>query len=375
MKKIAFSFFPLVFAGYYFFNNNNSLPNNKGISEKQYDGPFVLYGNKEIFIKYIFEKDGMKAGRTDSVALSDKAGLTLNVATDEPGKTFSVQLKKKLQVEKSEYKKARKLVALSDIEGNFAAFRELLQQCGVIDANYNWTFGDGSLILLGDFFDRGDRVTEVLWLIYSLEDKAKAAGGYVHFVLGNHEIMNLNGDLRYLPSKYVQNAGLLNEPYTSGLYGKNSELGRWLRTKNIIEKVGDLLFMHGGISPQMNRLDISVSRINDMARPYYDDSTFNYTDPRIDVILGDFGPFWYRGYYMGAPRTTVDQIDTTLNLYNVKHIATGHSIIADTISTLHNGKLIDLDVHHAKGHSEALLIEDDKYYRINKRGEKFLLMR
>ncbi len=348
---------------------------NTAATEKQYDGPYVLYGKKEILVKYIFEKDGMKTGRTDSVALSEKAGLTLNVATDEPGKTFSVQLKKKLQVENSEYKKANKLVAISDIEGNFTAFRELLQQCGVIDANYNWIFGDGSLVLVGDFFDRGDQVTEVLWLVYSLEDKAKAAGGYVHFILGNHEIMNLSGDLRYLPSKYVQDAALLNEPYTSGLYGKDSELGRWLRTKNIIEKIGDLLFLHAGISSQMNTMNISVSQINDMARPYYDDSTFNYTDPRVDIIIGDFGPFWYRGYYMGTPRATVNQIDTTLNLYKVKHIVTGHSIIADTISAFHNGKLIDLDVHHSDGHSEALLIEEDKYYRINKRGEKFLLMK
>lgn len=352
------------------------MTHNTSATEMQYDGPFVLYDKKEILVKYIFEKDGMREGRTDSVALSEKAGLTFNVATDEPGKTFAVQLKKKLHVERSEYKKASKLVAISDIEGNFKAFRELLQQCGVMDANFNWTFGYGSLVLVGDFFDRGDQVTEVLWLIYSLEDKAKAAGGYVHFVLGNHEIMNLSGDLRYLPSKYVQDAALLNETYTSGLYGKDSELGRWLRTKNIIEKIGDLLFLHAGISSQINTMDLSVGRINDIARPYYDDSSFNYTDPRADIIIGDFGPFWYRGYYMGQPRATVDQIDSTLNLFNVKHIVTGHSIIADTISTLHNGKLIDLDldIHHAKGHPEALLIEENKYYRITNKGEKFILL-
>jgi hypothetical protein len=117
-----------------------------------------------------------------------------------------------------------------------------------MDSAYNWIFGDGHLVLTGDFFDRGDQVTEVLWLIYSLEDKAKAVGGYVHFVLGNHEIMNLSGDLRYLHPKYVQNTVLLNEDYMGSLYGESSEIGRWLRTKNIVEKVGTILFAHAGIS-------------------------------------------------------------------------------------------------------------------------------
>jgi hypothetical protein len=375
MKKIILSFFPLVFAGYSFIDNNTPKPGSKQMAEKQYDGPYVLYSNDKIYVKYIFEDNGLRAGRTDSFPLSNKAGISLTVATDEPGKTFSVQLKNKLQVEKSEYKKPNKLVAISDIEGNFAAFRELLQNCGVIDANYNWTFGDGNLVLVGDFFDRGEQVTEVLWLVYSLEDKAKAAGGYVHFILGNHEIMNLSGDIRYLPAKYIQDAELLGENYTNGLYGKNSEIGRWLRTKNVMEKIGDILFQHGGISSEMNRLDISsINRINDMARPYYPDSTYNYNDPRLDLIYSDKGPFWYRGYYKGNPVAATTQIDSTLEKFNVKIVTTGHTIIADTISVLHNGKLIDLDVHHAEGHSEALLIEGGKYYRVTKQGKKFLLM-
>lgn len=375
MKKIVISFFPIVFAGYFFINNTTPVRGINQMAVKQYDGPYVLYKDNYIYIKYIFEDGGLKVGHTDSIALSNKATLSLTVSTDEPGKTFSVQLKNKFQAEKSEYKKPNKLVAISDIEGNFNAFRKLLQNCGVIDTNYNWTFGDGDLVLVGDFFDRGDHVTEVLWLVYSLEEKAKAAGGYVHFILGNHEIMNLSGDLRYLPAKYVQDAELLNENYTSGLYGKNSELGRWLRTKNVVEKIGDLLFMHAGISSEINRMDISsIGRINEMARPYYDDTTYNYSDPRSDVIMGDLGPFWYRGYYMGSRRATINQIDSTLDKFNVKRIATGHSIVADTISTLHNGKLIDLDVHHAEGHSEALLIEGGKYYRVTKNGDKFLLM-
>jgi hypothetical protein len=110
-----------------------------------------------------------------------------------PGKTFPVRLKEKDGgCKKVNTKKVNKLIAISDIEGNFMAFTETAAANGVIDTNFNWTFGEGHLVLTGDFFDRGTQVTEVLWLIYSLEEKAKDAGGYVHYILGNHEIMNLS---------------------------------------------------------------------------------------------------------------------------------------------------------------------------------------
>ena len=121
-------------------------------------------------------------------------------------------------------------------------------------------------------------------------------------------------------------------------------------------------------------MDITLSQINELSRPFYADTTYNYPDPKLDTLYGDLGPFWYRGYYKGAKLASIQQIDFTLEKFNVKKIATGHTMIADTISVLHNGKLINTDVHHAKGHSEALLIEGDRYYRITIKGEKFQLM-
>jgi hypothetical protein len=341
-------------------------------AQDQYDGPYVRYKGHDVFVNYIMVINGAKIVKSDTISIQQKNNLSLNVTTDIPYKSFQVQLKKDLHNEKSEYNKVKKLLALSDIEGNFAAFRKLLQTNGVIDENFNWTFGDGDLVLVGDFFDRGQQVTEVLWLIYYLEDKAKASGGYVHFVLGNHEIMNLSGDLRYLEQKYLDNARLLQQDYVS-LYDKNSELGRWLRTKNIIEKIGNILFVHGGVSGYINRINTSVPDINTLARPYYSDSLYKYDDPRSDIIFSDFGPFWYRGYYANNPEIPL-QLDSTLSQFNVAHIVTGHTIVADTISVWYKGKLLNTDVHHAERKSEALLIEDDKFYRVNAQGNKVLLL-
>lgn len=334
------------------------------------DGPYVLYRNDSVFVKYIEDNSGVKSARTDSMPVTMKNNINLSVNTDEAGKTFKVTLKSKLSNEKAEYNGVKKMLVVSDIEGNFAALRKLLQGNGVIDQNFNWTFEKNHLVLTGDFVDRGATVMEVLWLIYSLEEKAKAAGGYVHFILGNHEIMNMSGDLRYVHERYNQHAAIINKNYMQ-LFGPDAEIGRWLATKNIAERIGDILFTHGGISSYVNNLKIPLKDINEISRPFYTDTTYEYNDIRIGVLFSDFGPFWYRGYYKGIPKATVAQIDSTLELYDIRHIATGHTIVAENISTLYKGRVINTDVPHADGHSEALLVEKGKFSRVNAAGERF----
>lgn len=371
MKQTAFTLLPLLMLAAFM------LPSNKScaplMSTIQSDGPYVLYTGDSILVNYVLQEDTVKSVKQDIYKASQKDAVLLSVVTDEPGKTFQVKLKTKLEEEKAEYDKPDKMFVLSDIEGNFRAFRKLLQSHGVIDSAFHWTFGTGHLVLTGDFVDRGVQQTEVLWLIYSLEDQALVAGGKVHYVLGNHEIMNMNGDLRYLNKKYSENAVLLNRGYTS-LVGDQSELGRWLRTKNVVERVGDILFCHGGISQPVNRMNLPLSNLNKMVRPYYADSLMQYDKPETDTLYSDLGPFWYRGYYYGAVKATPAQLDSTLSTYKVKQVATGHTVIADTISILRDGKLMNTDVHHAGGHIEALYIEKGNYYRATSLGEKFLVL-
>jgi hypothetical protein len=374
MKKFSITFLPFLLACS-FFTTKPAIQQFYSFSavEGQVDGPYVSYKGEQVFVTYIHQNGATRTIQVDSMPVTQKENISLKVATDDSAKFFTVRLQKKLQNEKSDHKKVNKQLVLSDIEGNFGALRKLLQANGVMDADFRWTFGDGHLITTGDFFDRGDQVTEVLWLIYSLEEQAKAAGGYVHFVLGNHEIMNMSNDLRYLNPKYNQTAQLMNLHYMS-LYDENTELGRWLRTKNVIERVGKLLFLHAGISQAVNEMDENITRMNQLARPYYGDTVYDYKFPQSDILMGDDGPFWYRGYFSKSKPAPVDQIDQTLSKFSVKHIIVGHTVVADTISILHQGKLINVDTHHAGGHSEALLVEGDKFYRVNAMGQKFLIM-
>lgn len=345
------------------------------------DGPYVMYNDDSVTV-YTFNNGGIFARKLQEVNQE-------TAQTDEYRKTFPIVLKESLNIEPCEFSRPRKMLALSDIEGNFIALRKLLQANDVIDENYNWTFEDGHLIINGDVFDRGAQVTECLWLIYSLEEKAKAKGGYVHFILGNHEIMNLNGNIRYIKEKYKRNVEKLRIPYQT-LYSDDSELGRWLRTKNIIEKIGDFLFVHAGISGEVNNLSLSIEEINRNARPYLDKDSIARKSKQITlppIFDPKESPFWYRLYYQDAEmkiyakgdrfdtvyKTPMKQIDETLEKFSVNHIVTGHTIIGDTISVHYDGKVINTDTRHASGKTEALLVEDNKLYRVNSRGIRSLL--
>lgn len=340
-----------------------------------HDGPFVLHCEDSITAYSI------KNFVVSELKFCRKTTPVLNVQTDEPGETFDVPLKSNMGIEPSEFPQPEKILAISDIEGNFTAFRKLLQANEVIDREYNWTFGKGHLVLNGDMFDRGEQVTECLWLIYSLEEKAKASGGYVHFILGNHEIMNLNGDVSYVQQKYKGNIALLKKDYANELYGEHSEIGRWLRTKNIVEKIGNDLFVHGGISEEIAQLELTIKQINDIARPYYaKDTIARRSEDRNLNMLYDWkkSPFWCRDYYDdndgGKRKPSIEQLDSILNKFDVDHIITGHTVVGKNISVHYGGRVINTDTRHAAGASEALIIQSNRYYRANDLAERFLLM-
>jgi hypothetical protein len=375
ISRITIPFFSLAFIGIFLFENNKQPDpvTPEQIAAIQLDGPFVLYKKNKAYIKYILDSNNVIWVQTDTATLDNKKNIALHVSTEFPGHTFPVSLKDQFQNEKSEFDPADKIFALSDIEGDFSSFRRLLQAGGVIDSNFNWTFGNGHLLLVGDFVDRGSQVTEVLWLIYSLEEKAKAAGGYVHYILGNHEILNLSNDLRYVNPKYFHDAKLMHINYEK-LFDKNSEIGRWLRTKNVMEKIGNLVFVHGGISAELQNLGLSISRINQLARTYYEMGNELSMDETVNTIMSSkVGPFWYRGYYKNNYSVTPEQLDNIISKFSVSHIITGHTIAADTISAWYGGKVIDLDVHDNRAIPEALLIEGNKFYRVGPSGQKKIM--
>ena len=183
------------------------------------DGPYVFYENEKIKI--------VNVNRFDSITIDikDKVDSLLVTVPNQKPDHFYVKLCSEIIVPETEYETPDKMLVVSDIEGNYFAFVNLLIANKVTDENLNWIYGKDHLVLTGDFVDRGEYVTQVLWLIYKLEQEAKKAGGHVHFILGNHEIMNLEGDFRYVQDKYWNLNKKLNIA-NANFYNSNNEIGK-----------------------------------------------------------------------------------------------------------------------------------------------------
>lgn len=340
------------------------------------DGPYVVYRNQQVEVHRIVVEDGVQKAKVQTFPEKDKARVSVEVEfSDHPAWNFSVKLQPQLRNEPAEFKQPDKILALSDIEGEFKALRDLLLANKVMDEQYKWTFGNGHLVICGDLFDRGKEVPAVIWLLYKLEQEAKLKGGYLHTILGNHDIMNLSGDLRYVKEKYFDNARLMGFDYMD-LYAENTELGRWLRSKNLVEKIGDNLCLHAGISPGVNDLQMGLQQINDKCRPFYDKAKEkkSFADPAVFKFFDGTRTslFWYRGYF-SEPKISKKEIDQTLQLYHVERIIVGHTIVKSNVGFYYNGKVLGIDVNQHEGDHEGALYENKKWYKVNTTGGKELL--
>jgi hypothetical protein len=333
------------------------------------DGPHVFYRGDKILVKYVLRRDTTVLSKT--LEFTDKKAISLTCQIPKLSNSFSFILKDELQTEACYYPAAERMMVLSDIEGDFKAFKTILQGGGVIDESFNWNFGNGHLVLLGDFFDRGLQVTECLWLIYKLETEAEAAGGKVHFILGNHEIMNLQGNSTYVRRKYLENALLMGDDYKT-FYDRNSELGRWLRTKNAVEKIGDYVFCHGGISPELAQTQLSLTEINKIARQHLGKPQDEILSESAKSIFDlQTGIFWYRA----AAKNLISEAEITyvLKYADARRMVIGHTLQPD-LTALYNGRVICIDLYHEEnlreGFMKTLWIEDGFCYVINHLGEK-----
>lgn len=283
---------------------------------------------------------------------------------------FTLPLSAVLVNEQVHYPAVKKLLVISDVEGEFEVLRDLLIHNKVIDAQYNWTFGKGHLVVAGDLFDRGEQVEEVLWLLYKLEGSAKLAGGYVHTLLGNHDIMNLAGDFRYVQPQYFAEAKASGLDYKS-LYSPDTELGRWLRTKNVVEQLGETLFAHAGFSPEVMALNLSLEELNKRCRQYYGVAKKDLPD-RVKVLFGKDAPFWYRGYFM-PPQVGIGVVDHALEMYGANLIVVGHTIVKNRVAFYYSSKVLGVDVDAHTGKRAGALFLAGKWYSVDGTGKKVRL--
>src|SRR5581483_5436645 len=221
-----------------------------------------------------------------------------------------------------------KYVAIGDVHGDFDDFVALLQKVGLIDQAHNWTGGSATLIQVGDQIDRGPKPRQVMDLVMTLQSEAHKAGGEVISLLGNHEIMNIMGDLRYVtPTNYASFADDKSEdrrqsaarefmkwrdkhkelvsalppsfPQTEEqwmlqhpagfveqreAYSPSGKYGKWLRTHQTVAKVNGIVYLHGGLDPTIAAMGIDKinARIHDELNTF--DNTLRYLESQQLIL-------------------------------------------------------------------------------------------
>lgn len=231
------------------------------------------------------------------------------------------------------------IIAISDMHGQYYLSVELLKKYGVIDNQNNWSFGSGHLVVNGDIFDRGDKTTEILWLVYKLKNQAEASGGKVHYLMGNHELMVVNKDLRYINEKYVLTEKMMATSYDL-LFSENTVIGKWLRTSPIILSINDVLFVHAGISPEFIEKEYTQQGVNFVFqnRIMGKEEVVIENDSLLSFLIGRKGPVWYRGYFRDSTFTE-KKLDRILEYFDKEHIVVGHTSF-DSIVSLFGGKIL-----------------------------------
>ena len=318
------------------------------------DGPYLKYDDDEIIISWV-EKGEFKEKvvKKDEDFSFNREGLP----------SFSLRDIKIKNDDEVEITGVEKFVALSDIHGQFDVFERLLVANKITDDEANWTYGNGHLVVVGDILDRGDEVLKILWYLYHLERKAEKEGGRVHVLLGNHEMMVINGELGYLNRKYLYTSGVSGVKY-SEYFGKDTFWGRYLASKNVIKSINNILFVHGGLSKaaldaKKNYFDYNkIFKKNVLFK-----SPSQLAANKVTSVLAfENGPLWYRGYARPFEFDT-EKAKDILRMTGKDHIVIGHTSMPRVMG-LYDNRIILVDSSMKFGKTGELLVyEDGKFFR------------
>lgn len=312
-----------------------------------------------------------------------------------------------------------RVVAIGDVHGAYPEFVQALKGTGLVDGGLRWTGGRTHLVSTGDLFSRGDEALKVVELLMRLQGEAAAAGGAVHPLLGNHEVMSLTGDLRYVsPGEFATYATREGETHDAAIGARpgylermqalapEGRIGRWLLQRPVMITINDDLFVHGGLSDKLvgqtlEQLNASALRdvrafaeswhalvaagalkptddfdrilavANELASaPVLDPASPPPSRGPAQAIVAAVkglpfqsnGPVWYRGSSLCHPYTESEVVKSALRSLGATRVVVGHTPTLDhRVSLRLEGQVARIDTGMNKAAYEgipaALVIE------------------
>jgi hypothetical protein len=176
-------------------------------------------------------------------------------------------------------------------------------------------------------------------------------------------MMVMRDDLRYVNEKYTTGIVRHLGVRYPDLFAPNMELGRWLRSKPIVLRLNDVVFVHGGLAPELATRGLDIATLNSGFRESLDLSsvTVAFSDT-ADLLLGSTGPLWYRGYLTARnglyAEATSAELDAVLQFYRASAVVVGHTEIGQ-VARMREGRVFAIDVDvEVLGGLQGLLWKD-----------------
>lgn len=266
------------------------------------------------------------------------------------------------------HRAVRRLFAVPGHKDQFKSFCHLLIKQQIVDRRLGWTFGEGHLVIFGNSDEHGPPDANWWWFLYALEQKARARGGAVHFLPGPHELIYLDDSWQFEHPAYPAPTAKLRSPLTA-LYNANFELWQWLGTRNIVEKIGQLLFVHHDLLPLLHSTPTAtLTELNVFVRTM---------GSRLISILPATIPGSLpvdRGSLPGEINKlfTTENLDALLLQSSAEALVTGDSMQTQ-ISIDFAGKLIHTGADYAQGNPAGLFIQKRRLVQADRRGHRSII--
>ncbi len=261
-----------------------------------------------------------------------------------------------------------RLVAIGDLHGDLQATRRTLRLAGAVDSTDRWIGGRLVIVQTGDILDRGGDEREILALMDRLSIEAEQAGGAIHLLNGNHELMNAYFDFRYVTDSgfraFADEADpgvTLPEKVTAEQRGRalafrpGGPIATTLAGRKTMLVIDGTAFVHGGILPEHARR--GLDEMNGEVSAWLKGAA-----PQPEWIRGDSSPVWSRLYSKEPDTRACETAREALRILGVRRMVVGHTVHHEGITPHCDGAIWAIDVgmsSYYRGPTQVLEIRGD----------------
>lgn len=264
------------------------------------------------------------------------------------------------------------IVAIGDLHGDWQATRRAFRMAGATNEQDQWIGGTLTVVQTGDQLDRGDDERTIIDWFDQLSKQAAEQGGALIVLNGNHELMNVSGDFRYVTPDGMQdfadvapqaapNVPLQQLPShaqgRAAAFWPGGPYAKRLAHRPVVVQVNDTLFVHGGVLPSHVRY--GIDRINAQTRDWL------LGRAAMPAVMSEReAPVWTRRYSDDdVTESDCRVLDEVLASTGAKRMVVGHTPQKDGITSACSGKVWRIDVGmsaHYRGSVQVLRIDAGK---------------